>query len=128
MRASRTATGRGTGAAAGRRPADSAQPASSTTAATAMRYQAMSSGPRSVRSPTIRPLTPLVPQHRAARTTRTNPRARVDGAAGEDGGDMTLLEQIRTGDGSGARTADGPGYADAGRGGGRLGASRAGGG
>src|SRR4051794_25078833 len=106
MRASRTATGRVTGAAAGRRRADSAQPASRTTAATAIRYQAMSSGPRSVRSPTRRPVTPLVPQQRAARTTRTNPRARVDGAAGEDGVDMTLLRADPEGDGSGAqRTA-----------------------
>src|SRR4051812_18685504 len=50
------------------------------------RYQAMWGGERSVRSATIRPLMPAVPQQRAARTTSRNPRR----DAGEWVG-MTLL-------------------------------------
>src|SRR5829696_5641484 len=68
---------------------------SSTTAPMAMRCQAMSSGPRSVRSATILPLTPEVPQHSAARTTSRNPRREAGEARGED---MTLLDRFRVGD------------------------------
>src|SRR3954469_8125829 len=87
MSTSRTATGRVTRVRVVRRRAVSAQPASSTTAPTARRYQAMSSGERSVRSATIRPLMPDVPQHSAARTTSRNPRR----DAGEETVFMTLL-------------------------------------
>src|SRR5215212_3584628 len=60
-----------------------------------MRCQAMSSGPRSVRSATILPLTPEVPQQSAARTTSRNPRR----DAGEDRGEvMTLLDRFRVAD------------------------------
>src|SRR5215217_8057394 len=72
-----------------------AVPISRTTAPIAMRCQAMSSGPRSVRSATIRPLTPEVPQQSAARTTRRNPRRDAGEARGED---MTLLDRFRVGD------------------------------
>jgi len=52
----------------------------------------MSSGPRPARSATIRPLTPEVPQHSAARTTSRNPRRDAGVDRGED---MTLLDRFR---------------------------------
>src|SRR5215212_2666265 len=94
-----------------RRRRVAANPISSTTAPIAMRCQAMSSGPRSVRSATILPLTPEVPQHSAARTTSRNPRRDVDGAAGRTGEDMTLLGSVPGRDGSGARRDGGAGQA-----------------
>src|SRR3712207_4654914 len=62
----------------------------------AMRCQAMSSGPRSVRSDTMRPLTPAVPQQTAARTTSGKPR---DAAEVVEGVGMTLLGGSGSGEG-----------------------------